>query len=148
MHLLPNIATYIGWDQVVMLLPTGVAHSRGMVLALHTGTNTEVCQADHGTVTVVSCASGAAFEDAHIRHGIRAAAGAIERLHLAVDSIEYLPLDRFRHVGNAANMGAILALISRTKRAEAQALSRQVGYIELAFAPHFARTLAQAMYLG
>jgi uncharacterized 2Fe-2S/4Fe-4S cluster protein (DUF4445 family) len=59
-----------------------------------------------------------------------------------------LPLDRFRQVGNAAGMGAKLALISRSKRAEAQAVARRVGYIELAAAPRFARVFAQAMYIG
>jgi uncharacterized 2Fe-2S/4Fe-4S cluster protein (DUF4445 family) len=59
-----------------------------------------------------------------------------------------LPLDRFRQVGNAAGMGAKLALISKTKRAEAQALARQIGYVELATDPHFTKTFAQAMYLG
>ena len=49
--------------------------------------------------------------------------------------------------GNAAGMGAKLALISRSKRAEAQALARRIGYVELATDSQFARTLAQAMYL-
>jgi uncharacterized 2Fe-2S/4Fe-4S cluster protein (DUF4445 family) len=45
-------------------------------------------------------------------------------------------------------MGAKLALISKRKRAEARALAEQVGYVELATAPQFAKTFAQAMYLG
>lgn len=44
-------------------------------------------------------------------------------------------------------MGAKQALISRSKRAEAQAIASRVGYIELASVPQFARTFAQAMYL-
>ena len=59
-----------------------------------------------------------------------------------------LPLNRFRQVGNAAGMGAKLALISRSKRAEAQALGRKIGYIELAAAPQFAQKFAQASYIG
>ncbi len=59
-----------------------------------------------------------------------------------------LPLDRFRQVGNAAGMGAKLALISRSKRAEAQAIARRVGYIELATAPRFVQIFAQANYIG
>jgi uncharacterized 2Fe-2S/4Fe-4S cluster protein (DUF4445 family) len=59
-----------------------------------------------------------------------------------------LPLDRFRQVGNAAGMGAKLALISRSQRAEAQVLARRVGYIELATVAQFATTFARAMYLG
>jgi uncharacterized 2Fe-2S/4Fe-4S cluster protein (DUF4445 family) len=256
-----------------MLLATGMAQREGVVLAIDIGTNTEVCLAEHGRLTSLSCASGPAFEGAHIKHGMRAAHGAIEHLRMVDGHIEYqtigggppvglcgsgildtlaqlylagvvshggrmgehprvrgegaqrefvlvgedesddgrpaitltqkdvrelqlakgamrtginvlletngltadeidrviiagafgtyidvasaiaigmlprLPLDRFRQVGNAAGMGAKLALISRSKRAEAQALASRIGYIELATAPQFARTFTQAMYI-
>ncbi len=88
-HLLPNIAGYVGADHVAMLLATGMADSEGVVLAIDIGTNTEVCLANHGTLTSLSCASGPAFEGAHIRHGMRATPGAIEHLRLVDDQIEY-----------------------------------------------------------
>jgi uncharacterized 2Fe-2S/4Fe-4S cluster protein (DUF4445 family) len=66
---------------------------------------------------------------------------------IAIGMLPRLPLDRFRQVGNAAGMGAKQALISRRKRAEAQAIAGRVGYIELATVPQFARTFARAMYL-
>jgi len=59
-----------------------------------------------------------------------------------------LPLNRFRQVGNAAGMGAKLALISRAKRAEAQTIAHQDRYIELTNAPRFTETFAQATCLG
>jgi uncharacterized 2Fe-2S/4Fe-4S cluster protein (DUF4445 family) len=273
-HLLPNIAGYVGADHVAMLLATEVAQSEGVVLAIDIGTNTEICLANRGTLISLSCASGPAFEGAHVKHGMRAANGAVEHLRLFEDRVEYqtiggvppaglcgsgildalaqlylagvvdtrgrmgehprvrdtdgtrefvligededdgnrpaitltekdvrelqlakaamrtginvllrtngvtadeidqviiagafgtyidvasavaigmlprLPLDRFRQVGNAAGMGAKLALISRSKRAEAQALARRIDYVELAADSQFARTFAQAMYLG
>jgi len=273
-HLLPNIAGYVGADHVAMLLAIEIAQAEGVVLALDIGTNTEVCLANRGRLASLSCASGPAFEGAHIKHGMRAANGAIEHLRIAGDQIEYqtigsappaglcgsgildalaqlyqagvvdrngymgehprvrdatnprefvlvdsdegvnghpditftqkdvrelqlakgamrtgidvlletngltaddidrviiagafgtyidvasamtigmlprLPLDRFRQVGNAAGMGAKLALISRSKRAEAQAIASRVGYIELATIPQFAKRFTQAMYLG
>jgi uncharacterized 2Fe-2S/4Fe-4S cluster protein (DUF4445 family) len=67
---------------------------------------------------------------------------------MSIGMLPRLPLDRFRQVGNAAGMGAKLVLISRSKRAEARALAQQVGYVELATNPQFARTFAQSMYLG
>ena len=67
---------------------------------------------------------------------------------VAIGMLPRLPLDRFRQVGNAAGMGAKLALISRSKRAAAQALARRICYVELATDSRFARTFAQAMYLG
>ena len=45
-------------------------------------------------------------------------------------------------------MGAKLALISRSKRAEARAIAARVRYVELAQDPRFARTFVRAMYLG
>jgi len=59
-----------------------------------------------------------------------------------------LPLNRFYQVGNAAGMGAKLALISQRKRAEAQTMASRVNYIGLASAPNFKKTCIQANYLG
>lgn len=59
-----------------------------------------------------------------------------------------LPVDRIQQVGNAAGMGAKLALISRTKRAEAQRIASAVSYIELTNAPGFMEIFLQANYLG
>ena len=58
-----------------------------------------------------------------------------------------LPLKRFRQVGNAAGMGAKLALASSAKRDAAQELASRIGYLELATHPLFATTFAQAMLL-
>ncbi|MBI4186598.1 MAG: DUF4445 domain-containing protein [Chloroflexi bacterium] len=285
-HLLPGIAGFVGADHVAMLLATGAWRAEGTTLALDIGTNTEVCLVSNGRparrravrpagrMTAVSCASGPAFEGGHIKHGMRAASGAIEHLRLVGDRIEYqtigdappvglcgsgildavaqlylagvisaggrmgtghprvrvsqgerefilvdeednprglaitvtqrdvrevqlakaamrtgiqlllemhgcceeditevliagafgsyigvssavtigmlppLPPERFRQVGNAAGMGAKLALISGRHRAEAQAIAGKVGYAELAAHPHFEHTFAQANYIG
>jgi uncharacterized 2Fe-2S/4Fe-4S cluster protein (DUF4445 family) len=272
-HLLPNIAGFVGADHVAMLMATEVRQSDGLSIALDIGTNTEVCLASDGKMTSVSCASGPAFEGSHIKDGMRAANGAIERLQLVDNEVRYqtingappvgicgsgildalaqlylngvlnergkmrdkhprvrtydgqhefvivseeerdglpaisitqqdvrelqlakaaiqtgiqvlleenghteeeikqviiagafgtyldisgaiaigmlpsLPLTRFRQVGNAAGTGARLALISRSKRAEAQTIARQTGYIELATVPRFAETYVEAMYI-
>ena len=272
-HLLPNIAGYVGADHVAMMLATSIGRSEGVVLALDIGTNTEVCLAHDGRLTSASCASGPAFEGAHVKHGMRAARGAIEYLALETCDGEYqvriqtigdappvglcgsgvldalaelrrvgivdaggrmlegpgvrtvdgvrefvlvereddgqdgsititqkdvrelqlakgamragirllleaedlsedaieevliagafgsyvdvesaiaigmlpdLPLDRFRQVGNAAGMGAKLALLSGAKRREAQELARRTRYLELTTASNFKRAFAQA----
>jgi uncharacterized 2Fe-2S/4Fe-4S cluster protein (DUF4445 family) len=51
-------------------------------------------------------------------------------------------------VGNAAGMGAKLALISLRQRAEAQAIPSKTKYIELASVPNFQPIFIQASYLG
>ena len=279
-HLLPNVAGYIGADHVAMLLAIQIQEAQGLVLAIDIGTNTEICLANEGVLTSASCASGPAFEGAHIKYGMRAANGAIERLRLGKDGIDFqtigggppvglcgsgivdtmaqlflagvldrqgrmndhpqvrevdgvrefvlvdesrllggntgearrstivftqqdvrqlqlakgamrtgvellltlsgrrveevdsviiagafgsyidvanaitigllprLPLERFRQVGNAAGMGAKLALISRAKREAARALASRIGYLELAAHPLFTTTFAQSMLLG
>ena len=67
---------------------------------------------------------------------------------VAIGMLPSLPLNRFRQAGNAAGMGARLALVSLSKRAEAQAVASRVDYIELAGAPKFDQTFIQASYLG
>jgi uncharacterized 2Fe-2S/4Fe-4S cluster protein (DUF4445 family) len=53
-----------------------------------------------------------------------------------------LPLERFRQVGNAAGVGAKLAVLSTAMRTHAQDLRRRVSYLELATHPRFARSFA------
>jgi len=273
-HLLPNIAGFVGADHVAMLLAIEATQAKGVVIALDIGTNTEVSLLDDGKITSASCASGPAFEGGHIKDGMRAADGAIERLRLTNEHIQYqtiggvppsglcgsgildaiaqlylagvldkggrmlrnypgvrvnkkqpefvlvsegeregrpaititqqdvreiqlakgairtgiqvlleatghaeeeieqvviagafgtyidlasavaigmlpaLPLTHFRQVGNAAGMGAKLALTSISKRSEAQVLASGVNYIELAAAVNFNQIFVQAGYLG
>jgi uncharacterized 2Fe-2S/4Fe-4S cluster protein (DUF4445 family) len=95
-YLPPNVAGYVGADHVAMALATGVWESQGTVLALDIGTNTEISLASEGRLLCCSCASGPAFEGAHIRDGMRAAPGAIERVmfshgELRVHTIENAP---------------------------------------------------------
>ena len=273
-HVLPNIAAFVGADHVAMLLATEAEQVNKSVVAIDIGTNSEVSLIANGKITTVSCASGPAFEGYQIEHGMRAASGAIERVRVVKDSVEYqtideappigicgsgifdamaqlyqagvitgsgrmtashprvrtrnkqrefvlvaddegnkqpsivitqkdvrelqlakaairtgidvllesngrseedidgviiagafgsyidvasaimigvlpsIPLDRFQQVGNAAGMGAKQALISVSRRAEAQRLASQVEYVELASAPNFMQTFIQAGYIG
>jgi uncharacterized 2Fe-2S/4Fe-4S cluster protein (DUF4445 family) len=87
-HLLPNIAGYVGADHVAMLLATRLADTHGITLAIDIGTNTEICLNSGGRMTSVSCASGPAFEGAHIKFGMRAAPGAIEHVRLERDRLD------------------------------------------------------------
>ena len=88
-HLLPNIAGFVGADHVAMLLATRIWQKEGVVLALDIGTNTEVCLSCNGVISSVSCASGTAFEGARIKHGMRASEGAVEHLRITGDRVEY-----------------------------------------------------------
>jgi len=99
-HLLPNIAGFVGADHVAMLLATeNIWKDEELVIALDIGTNTEVSLIDNGDITSVSCASGPAFEGAHIKDGMRATNGAIERLQLIGDKVEYQTIGKVPPVG-------------------------------------------------
>jgi uncharacterized 2Fe-2S/4Fe-4S cluster protein (DUF4445 family) len=78
-YLPPVIAGYVGSDHIAMLLATEAWKSLRNIIALDIGTNTEISLVANGIVNCCSCASGPAFEGAHIREGMRAAPGAIER---------------------------------------------------------------------
>ncbi len=98
-HLLPNIAGFVGADHVAMLLATQVWQAEGLTVALDIGTNTEVSLVSNGKVTTVSCASGPAFEGGHIKDGMRAATGAIERLRIVDDGVQYQTVDEGQPIG-------------------------------------------------
>ena len=95
-YLPPNIAGFVGGDHVSMLLATEVLQKRGNVIAIDIGTNTELSLLTAGRLLTCSCASGPAFEGAHIRDGMRAVPGAIEKVviqdgHVYVQTIGHKP---------------------------------------------------------
>ena len=98
-HLLPNIAGFVGADHVAMLLATGIHEAGEITLGLDIGTNTEISLALGGQLLSCSCASGPAFEGAHIHDGMRAAPGAIEWVRLAGGRVEYQTIDGVPPVG-------------------------------------------------
>jgi len=68
-----------------MDLASGAWEAQQTTLALDIGTNTEITLNHAGRLLCCSCASGPAFEGAHIRDGMRAAPGAIERVQIKED---------------------------------------------------------------
>lgn len=66
---------------------------------------------------------------------------------IAIGMLPSLPLERFRQVGNAAGMGAKLALTSRDVRSQARELQERVEYIELAGYDRFSRRYADSCLL-
>ena len=271
----PSVMTgFVGSDHAAMLLATDIHQAEELTVLLDIGTNTEISLVNGDEITMTSCASGPAFEGGHIRYGMRAARGAIERLQITEDAIDYqtidgtppvgicgsgvvdavaqlylvgiiddsgrlidnhhrvritdnqaefvlvdqgekdgqsaitltqkdirelqlakaavragiqllleangfteqqlrqviiagsfgsyidlssavtigllppLPLNRFRQVGNAAGMGAKLALVSLSMREEVRAITSRAHYIELARNPDFKKTFIETGYLG
>jgi uncharacterized 2Fe-2S/4Fe-4S cluster protein (DUF4445 family) len=98
-HLLPNIAGFVGADHVSMLLATDAWQTKETTVALDIGTNTEVSLIYRGKIVATSCASGPAFEGGHVKYGMRAAAGAIEHLRISGDKIQYQTIDGASPIG-------------------------------------------------
>ncbi|MFC2015185.1 ASKHA domain-containing protein [Chloroflexota bacterium] len=98
-HVLPNIAMFVGADHVAMLLATEACRQEGPLIAIDIGTNTEVSLVYKGQITSASCASGPALEGGHIQDGMRAGSGAIERVRITKDGTEYQTIDDAPPVG-------------------------------------------------
>lgn len=78
----PSIGGYIGGDTIAAVLTRGREFYRGTHLLIDVGTNGEVVLAHDGELIATSCATGPVYEGAHIRCGVRAVPGAIERVWL------------------------------------------------------------------
>jgi len=88
--ILPVIAGFVGADAVADVLATGIDESEELSLLVDIGTNTEIFLGNKDDLLCCSCASGPAFEGAHIKHGMKAVTGAIERVRIDPDlEVEY-----------------------------------------------------------
>jgi len=114
-YLPPNIAGFVGGDHVAMLLATGAPSLPQTVIALDIGTNTEISLIHQGRHWACSCASGPAFEGAHIHEGMRAIPGAIERFKLENDKHQLLTIERKPAIGICGS--GILDVVAELRRA-------------------------------
>jgi uncharacterized 2Fe-2S/4Fe-4S cluster protein (DUF4445 family) len=81
-HILANIAGFVGSDTVAAALACGMDASETNTLLVDIGTNGEIVFGTHSHLLAASCAAGPALEGAGIAFGSRAQAGAIERVFL------------------------------------------------------------------
>jgi len=114
-HLLPNIAGYVGADHSAVILSTELWKTEKTVLAIDIGTNTEISLVSNGRLLSCSCASGPAFEGAHIANGMRAAPGAIERAQIIDGEIKLFTIDDKPPVGICGS--GILDIVAEMKAA-------------------------------
>jgi uncharacterized 2Fe-2S/4Fe-4S cluster protein (DUF4445 family) len=118
-HILPSIGGFVGADHVAMVMGSNLDRLSHVALGVDIGTNTEIALHRPGkkSVTSVSCASGPAFEGAHIRNGVRASPGAIEAVRLTKAGVE------IKTIGGAPAVGlcgsGIVDAIAEMVRAQA-----------------------------
>ena len=94
-----NVAGYIGADHIAMLLATGIHKISKTEMALDIGTNTEISLSHKGKIYSCSCASGPAFEGAHIQNGMRASTGAIEKAQMIDGEMKVQTIDQEKAIG-------------------------------------------------
>lgn len=100
LYCLPSVAAYIGSDIVAGVLTTGIYTKKGTSLFADIGTNGEVVLGNRDWLVCASSSAGPAFEGSGVKHGMRAGAGAIEKLTILPDgSVE------FRTIGNRRPAG-------------------------------------------
>lgn len=87
-HILPVEAGFVGADNVGVLIAEEPYHRNEMVLIIDVGTNGEMVMGNKDRLISSSCATGPALEGAHIRFGMRAAPGAIERIQIDPGTLE------------------------------------------------------------
>jgi uncharacterized 2Fe-2S/4Fe-4S cluster protein (DUF4445 family) len=78
--LLPLVAGFVGADAVAVALATRIDESPGLRIAVDIGTNGEILLGSREHLWACSAPAGPALEGAQIRHGMRAAIGAIDRV--------------------------------------------------------------------
>ncbi|WP_109205645.1 ASKHA domain-containing protein [Moorella sp. Hama-1] len=100
-YLQPVIAGFVGGDHVAMILGSRLDEARKVTLGLDIGTNTEIVLSYGGKMLSCSCASGPAFEGAHIAQGMRAITGAISAVRLSDDGREVF----WESIGGAPPLG-------------------------------------------
>jgi uncharacterized 2Fe-2S/4Fe-4S cluster protein (DUF4445 family) len=100
-HILPCIGGFVGADHVAMILASEMDRVSHTTVGIDIGTNTEIALAKPGVrfLSSVSCASGPAFEGAHISDGMRAATGAIEAVRLLDSGIQLKTIDHGPPIG-------------------------------------------------
>ncbi|MGB3735724.1 MAG: ASKHA domain-containing protein [Ilumatobacter sp.] len=87
-YFLPCIAGHVGADTAGAILAEGPHRSEELQLLVDVGTNAEIVFGNSAHVLAASSPTGPAFEGAQISAGMRATAGAIERVRIDRETFE------------------------------------------------------------
>ncbi|HSB07581.1 MAG TPA: ASKHA domain-containing protein [Thermodesulfobacteriota bacterium] len=87
-HVLPIEAGFVGADNVGVLIAEEPYNQDKKVLLIDIGTNGELVMGNRHLLISSSCATGPALEGAHVKFGMRAAPGAIERIRIHPETLD------------------------------------------------------------
>ncbi len=98
---LPLIAGFVGADTMGVILSSEIYNESELTLAIDVGTNGEIIIGNSDVLATGSCAAGSALEGAHIKNGMRAAAGAIDTLKIDPTdlSVDYTTINNKKPIG-------------------------------------------------
>jgi len=125
-YVLPLIAGFVGADTIGVILSSEIDKESELTLAIDVGTNGEIVVGNKDILTTASCAAGSALEGAHIRDGMRAAAGAIDTIKINPNdlTVEYTTINNKKPIGICGS-GLIDAVAEMLK---AKIITRSGGF--------------------
>ncbi|HEX78614.1 MAG TPA: DUF4445 domain-containing protein [Dehalococcoidia bacterium] len=90
LYTMPLVASYVGGDIVAGVLGTGLYQRETVTLYIDIGTNGEMVIGNSDWMVTAACSAGPTFEGGGIKHGMIAAAGAIEGFD--INPMNYEPI--------------------------------------------------------
>lgn len=113
---LPAVGSYVGGDITSGVLSTQIARSEPLRLFIDIGTNGEIVLGNQDFQISCACSAGPCFEGGGIKYGMRAMAGAIDKIEISKDfEIFVNTIDHAKPVGICGS-GLIDALAVMLKR--------------------------------
>ena len=100
-HILPSVGSYVGGDITAGVISSGMYAADELTLFIDIGTNGEMVLGTREWLLSCACSAGPAFEGGGVRHGMRAAQGAIEDVYIDDATLE----PTFRTVDSAPAVG-------------------------------------------
>ncbi len=100
-YTVPSIGSYVGGDVVAGVLASKMYKHSEIALFMDIGTNGEIVIGNNEWLMTAACSAGPCFEGGGIKHGMRAAEGAIEDVKL--DTITLEP--ELKVIGDIAPIG-------------------------------------------
>lgn len=85
LYTLPSISGWVGGDITAGILATGINEVKSLTMLIDIGTNGEIVLGSKEWMVCCAASAGPAFEGSGVKHGMRAAAGAIEKVETLAD---------------------------------------------------------------
>jgi uncharacterized 2Fe-2S/4Fe-4S cluster protein (DUF4445 family) len=86
---MPTLGSFVGSDILAGILATGMDTSENLMALIDLGTNGEIVVGNRDLMLTASTAAGPAFEGTNISQGMRATTGAISKVFLRNNRIEF-----------------------------------------------------------